>query len=889
MEIKKYKIVAIAQINNEIRKGNLERFFTHLKPVVDNIVIYDDASTDGSFEYAKQHTQHVLRGTKNNFVNEWQTKQTLVEYALTLKPDFILHIDADEVLTDETGEKLQALASDILKKDHDGALLYEHNLWRSHTWRRMDSDFGDVWFLRFWRVRITLSYTNRTEGLHQSPAPDQIKKYERQDTVGLLHYGFATEQSIASKYLSYAKHGQRGENLARFINETTYLRTELVPHNLIPDSLWRDKKKPEPYDTAKWYSLIENHRPTITKPSISIVCLIYQSTAWLQFVYNQVLKYTDLSDKEFFFIANDATPEVKKYLRDNYIPHFVFDDEKRTQDEWYINNVYRAWNYGASKAKGDLILFINSDMAFSPGWVENMLESYTGNNCVSARLVERNTIPKDDCIVQKNFGDHFSNYREDEFLAFVQENKPTKPTADGGPYMPLLIKKEHFEMIGGYPEGNVAPGPDIWNPIIAKKGGGQTPGDVIFMQKLAQHNIPHITVLSAISYHFQEGEMRDAPTTSINFKDEVEVVIVNNSLKGVSGEKMFWNFLGESLPRSTSIDMEIVGANERNFTEKASKYIQAEYPNARFIIQNATFIDIIRPDLHTISLLQDDLRRMGKISLQQEDTLARTHTHVANSFYTAGSYPDYAHTIIPLGLNDTLFTPGDRIAMRAKHNLPANKRIGIFVGNMTTVKGWDKIEQIVRKRSDMHWVIVSKNKETYDAQHVTVRNNISQETLAEFYQAADFFILGSPTETQCLAALEAGLTNIPIIMPLTGIFADWTEEERAECGIFGNNFADAVDEITKHKYKPRDLIIRKELTIPTMIEAWWQLIATTKLTSKTTSLAPVPHYSWRSNIIRKYKVVFSKNFLILIARKHLSPRHFTALIALYRKIKSFYL
>ena len=60
------------------------------------------------------------------------------------------------------------------------------------------------------------------------------------------------------------------------------------------------------------------------KPKYSIICLIYKSIEWLDFVYNQVLKHTNLDEVEFFFVANDATDEVLNYLKNNYIPHYKF-------------------------------------------------------------------------------------------------------------------------------------------------------------------------------------------------------------------------------------------------------------------------------------------------------------------------------------------------------------------------------------------------------------------------------------------------------------------------------------------------------------------------------------------------------------------------------------
>src|SRR5882762_6475906 len=99
MKKKRYKIIAICQIYNEIEKGNLERFVTYIKPLCDALIVYDDGSTDGSYEYMKTVTQYVIRGAKNNFSEEKKHKQLLLDKALSLHPDFIFYLDADEVLS----------------------------------------------------------------------------------------------------------------------------------------------------------------------------------------------------------------------------------------------------------------------------------------------------------------------------------------------------------------------------------------------------------------------------------------------------------------------------------------------------------------------------------------------------------------------------------------------------------------------------------------------------------------------------------------------------------------------------------------------------------------------------------------------------------------------
>jgi len=70
---------------------------------------------------------------------------------------------------------------------------------------------------------------------------------------------------------------------------------------------------------------------------ISYVGLIYRSVSWLKFVHEQLLKYTDMTDNEYFFIANDATDSVINYLQTNQIPHYLHNNSVEQRKEWWIN------------------------------------------------------------------------------------------------------------------------------------------------------------------------------------------------------------------------------------------------------------------------------------------------------------------------------------------------------------------------------------------------------------------------------------------------------------------------------------------------------------------------------------------------------------------------
>jgi hypothetical protein len=250
---------------------------------------------------------------------------------------------------------------------------------------------------------------------------------------------------------------------------------------------------------------------------ISYVCLIYKSVEYLKFLHEQFFKFTTLNDgDEFFFVANDATDDVLNYLADNNIKHYIHTNTSEQKKEWYINNVYRAWNVSIMKSVGEYIVFLNSDFAFSEGWAEKLKNKVNNNICVCSRLVERGRnaggLESGKYGIEKSFGTNPHNYREKDFNNYcnlISKNEIN----DGGLFMPLMIKKEYLEKVNYYPEGNILYGSDIFNPIyvssddVYKYGKKCISGDLVLMEKLKKIGISQYTIFDSIVYHFQQGEM----------------------------------------------------------------------------------------------------------------------------------------------------------------------------------------------------------------------------------------------------------------------------------------------------------------------------------------------------------------------------------------------
>lgn len=304
-----------------------------------------------------------------------------------------------------------------------------------------------------------------------------------------------------------------------------------------------------------------------------------------------------------------------------------------------------------------------------------------------------------------------------------------------------------------------------------------------------------------------------------------KVAICNDLVTGAMGEKVLWDFLLESLPASVGVDTRTVG-NTGDYAKNAHKHIQYNYPNIQVIIQNATFIGTVYESRYTIAFLQDNLRAMSRpsrIAIEQELNLRLAKKLVTNSITTALSYPEYDFEIIPIGVDSSLFKPMHKAEVRKEFGFGTG-RIGIFVGNFSEVKGWSKVRECIKHFPEITWILVSKYNESFSAPNVRVFNQIPQEKLVRLLNCADFFIIGSPVETQCLAAIEACLCNVPVVMRNVGIFREFTEEERSHVGIFRENFISAIQELEYSVYTPKQVIIDKKLTLNDTIQKWHRLL-----------------------------------------------------------------
>lgn len=301
------------------------------------------------------------------------------------------------------------------------------------------------------------------------------------------------------------------------------------------------------------------------------------------------------------------------------------------------------------------------------------------------------------------------------------------------------------------------------------------------------------------------------------------IAVINDSVRGSMGEKVFWQYILDYIPQTYPVDKKILNTTN-SFEEQARKFIKNKYPQTNLIIQNGTFINIIDEKIFTILFVQDNLRKMKKKSKQQEDNLKKADMLVTNSSEIQDEYSEFKFRKIYIGTDTNLFKPRDKKLLRKEFKFK-DKKIGIFVGDFSEVKGWSRVRRAMLKFPEILWIVVSKNEGDPDISNSKTFIRTNQRNLSRLLGCADFFILGSPVETQCLSAIEANLCGIPVVMNNTGIYRDIKRKDRDKLGFFDGNFENNIEQIFAGEFKnTRSTIIKYGVDIKTSMSKWQRLI-----------------------------------------------------------------
>jgi len=197
-------------------------------------------------------------------------------------------------------------------------------------------------------------------------------------------------------------------------------------------------------------------------------------------------------------VANDASEKIINKLKTLNINYSIYNDYKL--NDYYLNRVYRCWNFAGRTSNYDNICFVNSDMVFTENWLLNLLKHHDGINIPTSRLIESGKMPSGTHGISIDCGKNPKNLDLIK-LAHISKIISEDKILNKGLYMPCIFEKSRFIESGMYPEGN------IYTDGIGTLNGFLQSGDDWYFRKLEkEYGMKHITVYNSLVYHIQEGE-----------------------------------------------------------------------------------------------------------------------------------------------------------------------------------------------------------------------------------------------------------------------------------------------------------------------------------------------------------------------------------------------
>lgn len=218
---------------------------------------------------------------------------------------------------------------------------------------------------------------------------------------------------------------------------------------------------------------------------IEVVAMVYKGAAFSDFIMRQIWMM-----QNHRIVGNDPDKECLDVLINHDVENWSVYNDPNPHDH-YLSRVYRCWNYCVESSKAEYVCLVNSDMAFSPGWLEALERRLDGKTLPTSRLVEPGFLRPGRHAIEIDLGRDPTTFPWAGWRSLASDLSEDR-TEPGGLFMPCVLHRESFLRCGGYPEGNV-------NGVS---------GDRILFDLMAEQGFEHVTCFDSLVYHMQEGERR---------------------------------------------------------------------------------------------------------------------------------------------------------------------------------------------------------------------------------------------------------------------------------------------------------------------------------------------------------------------------------------------
>ena len=193
-------IVGALRVKNEARW--LARVLESIEPLCDDCFVFDDHSTDGTPEIARQFGANVIESAFDG-LDEGRDKDCMLDAVLSAyREPWVLCIDGDEILAPGGAETLRG----NIESGAAGVwALHVRYLWDSETQWRTDGVYGKFSRPSLFHARAGQRFQRTSAGgnFHCGNVPTWVHGKSAQSEAALLHLGYMLREDRVRKYEWY--------------------------------------------------------------------------------------------------------------------------------------------------------------------------------------------------------------------------------------------------------------------------------------------------------------------------------------------------------------------------------------------------------------------------------------------------------------------------------------------------------------------------------------------------------------------------------------------------------------------------------------------------------------------------------------------------------------